>query len=235
MGDKMKDQTTWSFYQVKSKLQEIKEMGFIETIRAHDTGIGHTLEQLLGLTENNISMPDFGKLELKSHRKESASMITIFTKSPDLISNRELLDKYGYQRQSDGRLVLHQTIYLDRPNAQGWVLKYNSKEASLYLCKNTEKLGAYSRNLIIKKFSEKIGDGVILVFAKRIKIDIRELFHYDEAYLLKNFYFDEFIRYLRYDIRMGRYPDGSVHDHGSAFRLRKSDLNNVFQIYEKLL
>lgn len=29
----------------------------------YNTGIGHTLEQFLGLKENNISLPDLGKLE----------------------------------------------------------------------------------------------------------------------------------------------------------------------------
>ena len=231
----MQNQLIMSLDQLKIKLLEINEMGFIETLRGHDTGIGHTLEQLLGLTENNISSPDLGNLELKSHRKESASMITIFTKSPSLIANRELLEKYGYPRMNNGKLVLHQTVCLDRPNAKGWVLRYDENDESLCLHKNNEKLGVYTRNLILEKFSEKIGDGVILVYADRKKTDSSELFHYNEAYLLKGFSFDEFIQYLRYDIRIGRYPDGRVHDHGSAFRLRKSDLENVFQIYEKLM
>ena len=40
--------------EVVKKLREIKEMGYIKTHRAGDTGIGKTLEDLLGIKENNI-------------------------------------------------------------------------------------------------------------------------------------------------------------------------------------
>ena len=74
------------------KLKEIKKLGFISSQRGHDTGIGHTLEQLLGLKENNLSIPDIGVFELKTQRSETASFITIFTKKPDKVKNAEILD-----------------------------------------------------------------------------------------------------------------------------------------------
>ena len=46
-------------------------MGFVESHREGDTGIGKTLEDLLGITENNIAGPDFATYELKSARKDS--------------------------------------------------------------------------------------------------------------------------------------------------------------------
>lgn len=50
-------------------IQEYKKivaMGWIKTHRSGPTGIGKTLEDLLGITENNIDGPDFGDYELKS-------------------------------------------------------------------------------------------------------------------------------------------------------------------------
>jgi hypothetical protein len=38
------------------KLIQIKGMGFVESSRRGDTGIGKTLEDLLGITENNIAV-----------------------------------------------------------------------------------------------------------------------------------------------------------------------------------
>jgi len=64
------------------KLKEIKEMGYIKTHRAGTTGIGKTLEDLLGIKENNIPGPNAAMIELKSARKNVSSMLTLFTKSP---------------------------------------------------------------------------------------------------------------------------------------------------------
>jgi len=64
------------------KIAQIKEMGYVQSHRKGDTGIGKTLEDLLGITENNIAGPDFAIYELKAGRKESVSMLTLFTKAP---------------------------------------------------------------------------------------------------------------------------------------------------------
>ncbi len=83
--------------QLIEKLREIKSAGFIKTHRAHDTGIGKTLEDLLGIQENNIRLPDFGDLELKAKRLESTSMLTLATKSPlPRGVNKVLFERYKY-------------------------------------------------------------------------------------------------------------------------------------------
>lgn len=47
---------------LKTKLQEIKEMGWIKSQRLGNAGgVGNTLEDLLGIPENNLQLPDFGK------------------------------------------------------------------------------------------------------------------------------------------------------------------------------
>lgn len=61
---------------------KICSMGWIRTHRPGPTGIGKTLEDLLGIVENNNDAPDFGDYELKSCRLGSNSMLTILTKTP---------------------------------------------------------------------------------------------------------------------------------------------------------
>ncbi len=61
-------------------LESLKEEGFIPTKRKCPTGIGHLLENMLGLTETNIAIPDIGgRVELKATRKNANSLITLFT------------------------------------------------------------------------------------------------------------------------------------------------------------
>jgi hypothetical protein len=69
-----------NFDEIKKRLEEIKEIGFVKTHRSGQTGIGKTLEDLLGIKENNIPGPNaLGIIELKAIRKNSKSMLTLFT------------------------------------------------------------------------------------------------------------------------------------------------------------
>ncbi len=95
--------------EVKQQLITIKAMGFVKTHRAHDAGVGKTLEDLLGITENNISLPDIGEIELKSQRIDTGSMLTVATKAPlPTGANRVPLDSYEYLGAS-GYYNLHST------------------------------------------------------------------------------------------------------------------------------
>ena len=81
-------------------IAHIKGMGYVKSHRKGDTGIGKTVEDPLGMTENNIAGPDFATYELKAGRKESVSMLTLFTKAPSPASaNKRLLEVFGYPQR----------------------------------------------------------------------------------------------------------------------------------------
>ena len=101
-------------------IQEYKKivaMGWIKTHRSGPTGIGKTLEDLLGITENNIDGPDFGDYELKSCRLNSNSMLTMFTKTPQPRGAANTLrETFGYSSDAydNDEKVLHATLSADR-------------------------------------------------------------------------------------------------------------------------
>ena len=70
--------------QLKEKLSEIKQIGYIVSKRRSNTGIGYTLETLLGLQENNLQTPDLGNIELKSQRNGVSNRVTMFTFNKEL-------------------------------------------------------------------------------------------------------------------------------------------------------
>ena len=93
----------------------IKEEGWVKTHRKGPTGIGKTIEDLLGIDENNVPGPDGERVELKSGRKSdtrAGSMLTLFTKSPDSRgANSVMLDKLGYySHPGSPNKELHTTI-----------------------------------------------------------------------------------------------------------------------------
>ena len=99
-----------TFEELVEGIKELKKRGFIKTHRSGNTGIGKTLEDLLGIKENNFPGPDGITTELKSARKNSKSMLTLFTKSPDPHGiNSKLLKNFGYPGEN-GKLHLHSTI-----------------------------------------------------------------------------------------------------------------------------
>lgn len=75
-----------------AELIEIKSSGFVKTHRAGNTGIGKTLEDLLGIYENNVPGPDGDMVELKSARKEAKSMPNIEFKFPKTDLDKWTLD-----------------------------------------------------------------------------------------------------------------------------------------------
>lgn len=212
--------------QIKKDLKEISEKGWIKSNRSHNTGIGKTLEDHLGITENNIALPDFGIMELKSQRVGTASMMTLFTKKPEGITNAEILKRFGYpDPEYPQHKILHQTITNGKKNGRGFHCKVDEKQSKLLILKNRTVLGYYGLDFLREKAAEKIGNGLILVFAESKKEKGKEYFHYTEAWLLKDIDPKQFLALSKYDIRLGVYRSGKLagrpHDHGSAFRLTR--------------
>src|SRR3954447_5959678 len=66
-----------------SRLEAIAEMGWVPNIRhGNHGGIGNTLEQLLGIEENNLPIPNAAEWELKAQRSDSGSLTTLFHMEP---------------------------------------------------------------------------------------------------------------------------------------------------------
>lgn len=94
---------------LRSRLQEIKEMGWVKNRRPGNAGgVGNTLEDLLDVAENNHQLPDFGDWELKSQRAETGSLLTLFHSEPNprnaRIVPKILLPLYGWPHQNASTL-----------------------------------------------------------------------------------------------------------------------------------
>ena len=225
------------------KLKKIKDMGFVETHRAHDTGIGKTLEDLLGIKENNIRLPDLGDLELKAKRVESASMLTLATKSPlPKGINRILFERYKYLDE-EGHNNLHSTVCGSRINPQGFKISISDEKLVL---ENRHQIDSYWPMSVFNDVLKAKSSNVLLALAETTgarKSD-KERFYYKQAYLLSNLSTSRFEKaikedWLKIDIRIGCYKSGSrkgqYHDHGTAFRINKDDYLHLYEDLEQIL
>jgi len=228
---------------LKSKLQQIKKAGFVKTHRRSDTGIGKTLEDLLGIKENNIPLPDVGEIaELKSYRKNAKSMMTLFTLEPLPKGggrDRLLLDNFGYSKRDNQRSKeLHSTLSCKR---------YNNQNLKLSVEKDKIRVKGKGRRLNIfwdieslrNKFEEKL-PALVYVLADTKIIKGVEHFHFNEAYLLEDFDFELFKKRVKaddivVDFRMYYRPNGSVRNHGTGFRVKIKKIDDCFSKRTRLI
>lgn len=89
-----------------------------------DTGIGRTVESVLGIDMNPSKKPDYKGIELKSHREASKVRNTLFTQAPEwaisrLKNGHAIVEEYGYIPAGYTHKSLHVTLTANRPNPQG--------------------------------------------------------------------------------------------------------------------
>ncbi|MDW7988387.1 MAG: MvaI/BcnI family restriction endonuclease [candidate division WOR-3 bacterium] len=232
------------YYLILKKLKEIKKMGYVKTHRAGNTGIGKTLEDLLGIKENNIPGPNTQMIELKSARKNASSMLTLFTKSPlPPGASSVLLSRFGYEsKRGNNKKELHTTVSARGFNKiKGKVgFKIVIKEDKINLVTNENEIVGYWDKETLRNSFERKMPKLLYVKADSRGSGPNEEFWFNEAWLLSGFDFENFVRLLKegtilVDIRIGQYPDGRTHDHGTAFRVLPAKLDLCFKHREKIL
>ncbi|MFH2071213.1 MAG: MvaI/BcnI family restriction endonuclease [Elusimicrobiota bacterium] len=229
--------------ELKKRLKNLKDKGFISSKRKGPTGIGYTFETELNLKETNIAIPDLGgRIELKTMRETSGSLVTLFTfnKSVWKIHPKDAISKYGYFDENK-RHCLYVTVAFGTPNNQGLLLDLDKSGENLQLKdKNGILIGNWKMSHIVAKFLSKMGR-LIIVYADTRKNDTGvEEFFYKKAYLLENPSDDNFVDAIKkksafVDIRMYLRPDGSVRNHGTGFRVYEKDLGSLYQSRRQLI
>lgn len=230
---------------------KIKTMGWVKTHRSGPTGIGKTLEDLLGIVENNIDGPDFGDYELKSCRLNSNSMLTIFTKTPQPQGAANTLRMtFGYSSNAydNDEKVLHSTLSADRfvsIASTGHSLKVTCDPTKVSIVAEDGKSYAYwTREQLKKTFEKKYKNKFVYAKAQSRGSGASEEFMFIEAYEVSGFNYEAFVDLLEkgkiyIDLRIGQYhggaKNGQTHDHGTGFRIKENDQPLLFKINKKIV
>ena len=226
------------------KLRELKTAEYIKTHRAGPTGIGKTLEDLLGITENNIDISNTTFAEIKSARKGVQSMLTLFTKAPSPDeANSKLLNQYGYiTPKSKGKKILHTTTWATGYNTLrghvGFKVLVLPNKVSL-VSSIAEELGYWDELTLRESFEKKLHH-VLYIRADRMGRGKTEQFWFNEAWMLTGFNYGGFKNAISdgvvcVDVRIGQYPNGKPHDHGTGFRVLPDKLSLCFSERQQLI
>ena len=231
--------------ELRSKLASLKSAGYIASERSGPTGVGHTLEWALGLTENNLPIPDIGgRTEVKATRISASSLITLFTYDRSVwnIPQAEAVERFGYVN-GQGRLALKSTVSAAGCNVQGLKLvATNGPEMAVSIVHDESgiHLATWSIFHLVGKFVTKFERLLLVRADSRKQPGMPEEFRYVEAELVSEPGDREFLRALRegsavIDIRMHLLPSGSVRNRGTAIRIRERDLASLFSNRIQLL
>ncbi|MDR0398671.1 MAG: MvaI/BcnI family restriction endonuclease [Endomicrobium sp.] len=208
----------------------MKDMGFVRTKRSGATGIGYTLESLLGISENNSTNPDIEGAELKAHRTNVNGLITLFTfnnkvwKMPPL----EAVKKYG-SIDKDGRKGLYYTLTL-KPNSAGLFLDVGKTEISVRHISG-DIVAVWQLQTLADRFIQKI-PALLFVSTFTEERDGVEYFHYYRAQLMQGtspeLLLDQFrAENILVDLRL--HDKGTMaRNHGTGFRTYEDKLPLLF-------
>jgi hypothetical protein len=132
-------------------LQKIANQGWISSARAgNQGGVGNTLEDLLGIAENNLPIPNAAEWELKTQRTGTTALITLFHTEPSPQAFRlvpqVLLPLYGWPHQQAGTLYgatelsFRQTINGLSPTDRGFFVKVDRHERKVVVSFDASKV-----------------------------------------------------------------------------------------------
>lgn len=219
-----------NFDEFKRAFSEIRKRGFVPSQRRGPTGIGYTLETLLGIEENNIAVPDLGTVELKSRRFNSTSMVTLFTFNRDVwkMNPLDAVKQYGTPDEN-GRLGLYFTM-ARTPNSSGLFLHMDADTVSVRHIKGNI-VAEWELTDLANQFMKKL-PALMLVSAISEMRGKTEWFHYDRAQLLSG----TSAEIMRNQISIGNIlVDLRLHDkgtsarnHGTGFRTHEGKLQYLF-------
>ncbi len=233
-----------------AEFNRIKNLGFIKSRRKHNTGIGKTFEDYLGVDENNDKLPDFEGFEVKSQRALTSSYLTLFTKSPaaPYRANTYLRDTYGQPYEDNiGLKKIHTSIFSNKyntyVNTYGFRIINDRPNEVIKLSIKSIETGAILDETVhwtYKQMEDALSKKLTALFyvnADTRRVDGKEEFHYTAASIFINPSLENLLRLidegkLMVDIRIGTYKSGKnigkAHDHGTGFRIKSQDLNILY-------
>lgn len=237
------------FAELAKRFQKIEKAGWIQ---AANFNSGLFLEKLLGLGVNDFFIPDFGNVEIKTHKKGSCSRINLFTVVPDsgFCESKRLASLYGYPDK-------------DFKNINILAASFNAKSNNIIACK-------YFFRLVVNRKAKKIYIVIYDLFFRilddktfwtfelleeRINIKLKFLaiccnesiffrgkkyFRYSnfEFFQIKNF--NTFINLvesgviwgnIRVSVFKGNYRYKQLHDHGCGFTI---DFKDITKLYDRV-
>ena len=237
---------------LKDKFYAISKKGWIKSCRRGYTGIGYTFEKLLGKDEDSLCVPDFNGIEIKTHRVNSKSYVTLFNYNPIGESSYELkrlFKEYSYVHTKNRKIrSLNACIYsnyiIDVGINYKFSLKVDERKQKIYLLVFdrlgifVEKKSYWTFDTLKEKLYKKLRY-LAYIEAESKYVNGIEYFKYTNIYFYVLKKFETFIELIKTSkIRVSFLisgvlgDDDNLNSHGTSFSIKKDNLNLLFNLVE---
>ena len=208
----------------------------LKALRSGSTGVGYTIETMLGIAANSSKDPDYKGIEIKSGRGNK-TRTTLFAQVPNWTlspckKSAEILNKYGYEREDDFKLYC--TVSTQKQNSQGLSFIYDESKDELQEWYNKKDLVAvWPGNLLRQRLKAKHSE-TFWVHAESQLIDGVEHFQLKSVTHTKAPVLSQLLPLVQAGVvtmdhlikRSGE--NNRVSEKGPLFKMNKSDLNLLF-------
>lgn len=227
------------------KFDEVRDRGWIESMREGDTGIGYTFETLLGIKENNDQKADFKGIEIKCKAakedgKSSSTKINLFQAGPTWKAKASAKDRIRFIGKigNEGLYACHSQVS-SKPNNLGLLLDVLEVDHKIDLRKHEDPLAYWSFQQLEKRLAEK-HSRTAFVKAKTRPTKTKTQFSYEELVYCDRPSIERFVdlvthRNIVFEFTMSEKADGTVRNHGYPWRLIRAEfLDQLFAFQIKL-
>lgn len=239
-----------------NKLKEIEKQGWIPNARPGNVGgIGNTLEDLLGITENNLPIPNTAEWELKCQRIDTSSLTTLFHMEPSPRAIRFvpniLLPLYGWKHKAiPGEMSFRQTINGLSRTDRGFKVIVDRIVNKVLISFDSHAVDNRHHEWL-KSVKKRIGLGELkpqpywgfndlfhkagtkllncfYVRAQAKRESGKEFFWYKQITILQKFSLDKFLEAIEKGLILVDFDARTGHNHGTKFRLRQDRLPDLY-------
>lgn len=211
---------------------------WIQTLRKGPTGIGFTLETMLGIPANVKQDADYLGVELKSFRHKGdvagKKLVTLFGKTPQWLGVEKgagLLEHYGYWDESRKRTALYCTIN-KTVNSLGWHLLPEPDIDRMGVAYHGDIILAYSNRVLENRLLEK-HPATMFVKASTRGTGANEEFKYDELVVCMYPTLEKLLSLIELnklglDFTLHLRSNGTARDHGYLWRIHESAIPDLY-------
>lgn len=223
------------------KLRTIARMGWVASQRRGDTGIGFTLESLLGIPANSSRSPDYRGIELKAARG-SRGRNNLFAKTPDWArsptrGSADLLRSHGYFDAVKNRTQLFSTVYATHQTPGGFAL--DAGEADTWLERRGKRLAVWSNEDLRGALRAKHSSTFWVKASSRYRHDGAEEFRFDSVRYTRSPIVSAFVPLMRtggitVDLTCFE-RNGSARDKGYLWKVTPRAFDSLFPAPEEFV
>lgn len=237
------------FHELEKKFNKIKSMGWVQSLRNGPTGVGYTFETLLNKKEDNLQLPDFKSIEIKTMKYFSKRKLHLFNATPEsyIFSPIKTVIKYlGYPDKDYPQYkVFNISLNAVRETKVGKnyiILNVDKQKRRIYLYSRTIRNEVFRLNLhwsfdYIDNIIRKKMENLAVVWACYKRENDVDMFYYTKIDFYKYKGIDSFIELIENGLveitfKISIYKDieklGILRDRGTDFSIYERDLNLMY-------